>query len=110
MDLDQLVSIAESQLVQALTARVVGGFVLALPYLSWLSGPLGWVIGMGIAFAVKYGDLLVYMIGDDWKNTAEGKVLEDAAIKNENTPANDPNKAALEAAQRKAFDDLMGAS
>lgn len=117
MDFNELVKLAESDLVKWLTAKVVNGFVTKiaignLAWLGWLATPLGWVVGMAIALFVKWGDWGVYMFADGLKNTAEGNAYEDAGIALKNLPptATKEEINAAKKAKQDAFDVFMGAA
>lgn len=112
MNLDDLIKLAEGDLAQFLATKVVAGIVASLPWLGFLSGPLGWVVGILIALFIKYGDWGVYFLSDSLKNTAEGKAYEDAGLALERLPTT-ATKGEIDAAKkakRDAFDALFGSS
>lgn len=109
LDWNSLIKSAETDLAKALTAKVVAGIVASVPWLGAISGPLGFLLGILVGQMIKYGDWMSYMVLDDWKNTSEGKAYEDAAIANAQIPKGDPRKKDTEAAQKAAFDALLGA-
>jgi len=112
IDWNEVVSIAESSLVTALKDKAVAGLISAIPWLSFLSGPLGWLFSYLIALGVKYGDWLLYFAGDSWMNSQHAENYQKAGEALQNLPPT-ANKEEIDAAKKAkadALDALMGAS
>lgn len=110
--LDDLIKDAESALVQTLTTRAVSGILASVSWLSFLSGPLGFIIGLIVGQLVKYGDWVGYHLGDSWLNSANADAYQKVGEALANLPptATKEEIDAAKAAKAKALDDLMGAS
>jgi hypothetical protein len=106
IDVNQLVSAAESQLTQKIVAKIL----LSVAAPSWLAGPLGWFLGLVVGWIVNKGDLVAYKLGNGWQNTNDGKTLEEKAnARNELVKAGASPEAIAKAIQEQkdAFDRLM---
>lgn len=117
MNWDELLRLAESDLVKALTNKVIEGFISKiaigkLAFLVALSPFVGWGVGLLIALFVKWGDWGLYMIGDSLKNTAEGNAYEKAGLDLKNLPptATPEEIDRAKKAKQDAFDALWGVS
>lgn len=111
MDLNDLMKMAESDLVKWIVSRVMTGVLNAVPWLSAVSGPLGWIISLGVSFVVKYGDFAIYWFADGSMNSAHGETYQKAGEELEKLPPDAPKEKRdeLKKAKSDAFDVLMGA-
>lgn len=110
--LDDLIKDAESALVQTLTTRAVSGILASISWLSFLSGPLGFIIGLIVGQLVKYGDWVSYHLGDGWLNSANANVYQKIGEDLDALPPDTP-KEVVDAKKKEkadALDKLMGAS
>jgi hypothetical protein len=110
--LDGLIKDAESALARMLTARVVSGLLASLPWLGFLSGPLGFVIGLLVGQLVKFGDWLSFHLGNEWMNSAHADDYQKAGEALDALPKT-ATEAEIEAAKKAkalALDKLMGAA
>lgn len=104
---DDLIKDAESSLVKVLTARVVGSIVVAG---SFWAGPLGFILGLVIAWLARRGDWLTYHLGNGWLNSANADVYQKTGEALDTLPptATQEQINAAKKAKSDAFDVLMG--
>lgn len=111
IDVNSVIRDAENSLAKILTAKAVSGLLAALPWLSFLSGPLGFFVGLLVGQLVKYGDWTAYYLGDSWMNSAHASDYQKAGEALANLPPT-ASKEEIDAAKKAkddAFDALMGA-
>ncbi len=111
IDWDAVIKSAENDFAKLLTTRVVSGIIKALPWITGVSGPLGFLLGIIIGQLVKYGDLATFYLGDSWMNSSHGQAYQKAGESLDNLPET-ATKEEIDAAKKAksdAFDDLMGA-
>ena len=102
---DSAVAAIEESVKVWLVDKALAGILAANPTIAgWLSGPIGWLLGLAAGIFIKYADLLSYIFIDDWQTSAEATNYENAA---QAAQAN-PSDSAARAAQEAAFQNLFG--
>ncbi len=110
IDWGSIIEALKTEAVKKLTAQFMAKLTPSLPrYLIWTSPVIERIVGLGIAFAMKYVDWGVYLTLSQIDNSADGKKFEDAYLKLRGTQPGTPENEKAKQDVKDAFDDLFDA-